>query len=78
MLQPFISFRRRAFGRRSPKTAARTQTCGARRVRLLVELLEGRDAPSVTLVNPGNQTNYDGDQVSLALSATDTSGAPLM
>ena len=52
-----------------------------RRFRLTVELLEKRDIPSanpVTMIDPGNQINYDGDAVNLAISASDsTPGATL-
>src|SRR5207249_1511065 len=64
-----------ADGPRKPAPRKRPPT--ARRTRLLLEELERRDAPSVTLVTPGNLTNYDGDQVTFVVRASDTTGAPV-
>jgi len=33
-----------------------------RRAQLEVEILELRDCPSVSLTNPGNKVNYDGER----------------
>jgi hypothetical protein len=42
-----------------------------------LEVLEMRDCPSVTVVNPGRQSNYDGDSVDMAITASTTTGHPL-
>ncbi len=74
MLRKFVSVVKKAIRSPSSNRGVSTRSTAWRRVCLGVELLEQRAVPSVTLENPGNQTNYDGDEVNLALSVTDTTG----
>jgi hypothetical protein len=43
----------------------------------MVEALEDRLAPSVTLTNPGSQYNDDGDAINFSVTAVDTDPNPL-
>ena len=48
-----------------------------RQRRLVLEMLEDRTVPSVSITSPGDQVNYVGDTVDVAVVASDTSGDPL-
>src|SRR5438132_1217778 len=58
--------------------AIRTGTRLRRGAQLEVELLETRDCPSVTVTDPGDRANWDGDTVNLAIVASDDTNLPLM
>jgi hypothetical protein len=77
MLRHFVTLVKNTLRAQFGTSTARTQPRNRRRVPLTLEVLECREVPTVTVVSPGNQLNFDGDQVSLAVSASDSGGATL-
>jgi hypothetical protein len=74
MFRQLLSLVENAVQCRSGTEAPARQARRCRQVRPTIEALERREVPTVTLVNPGNQLNFDGDQVSVANSASDSGG----